>query len=58
VTSGAALGTSKQSAWEAHSRWIDQQAQQHANLRQAGMNAREAAAVRVLAGRADDDGQG
>ncbi len=23
---GAALGTSKQSAWEAHSRWIDQQA--------------------------------
>ena len=23
---GAALGTTKQSAWEAHSRWIDQQA--------------------------------
>jgi hypothetical protein len=25
---GAALGTSKQSAWEGHSRWIDQQASQ------------------------------
>jgi hypothetical protein len=23
---GAALGTTKQSAWEAHSRWLDQQA--------------------------------
>ena len=25
---GLALGTSKQSAWEAHSRWLDEQAQQ------------------------------
>lgn len=49
---GAALGTSKQSAWEAHSRWIDQQAQQHAQLGFTGMNQHEAAAARSLAGEA------
>src|SRR4051812_22357018 len=27
---GAALGTSKQAAWEAHNRWIEDQARQHA----------------------------
>jgi hypothetical protein len=26
---GAALGTSKQSAWEAHNRWVEEQARQH-----------------------------
>jgi hypothetical protein len=26
---GAALGTSKQAAWEAHNRWIEEQARQH-----------------------------
>ncbi|WIM97100.1 hypothetical protein ACTOB_000594 [Actinoplanes oblitus] len=26
---GAALGTSKQAAWEAHQRWIEEQARQH-----------------------------
>jgi hypothetical protein len=51
---GAALGTSKQSAWEAHSRWIDQQAQQHGELEYEGMNAREAASARALAGRAPE----
>jgi hypothetical protein len=30
---GAALGTTKQSAWEGHSRWIDQQAAQHGAAR-------------------------
>ncbi len=50
---GAALGTSKQSAWEAHSRWIDQQARQHGQLGYEGMNEREAAAARALAGPAD-----
>jgi hypothetical protein len=53
---GAALGTSKQSAWEAHSRWIDQQAQQHAQLEYEGMNEHEAAAARSLAGPAGQDG--
>jgi hypothetical protein len=53
---GAALGTSKQSAWEAHSRWIDQQAQQHAHPEYEGMNEHEAAAARVLAGQASEDG--
>lgn len=50
---GAALGTSKQSAWEAHSRWIDQQARQHGRLGYEGMTEREAAAARALAGPAD-----
>jgi hypothetical protein len=53
---GAALGTSKQSAWEAHSRWIDQQAQQHRQLGFTGMNEHEAAAARSLAGQAGEDG--
>jgi len=51
---GAALGTSKQSAWEAHSRWINQQAQQHARLEYEGMNEHEAAAARALAGQASE----
>lgn len=50
---GAALGTSKQSAWEAHSRWIDQQAEQHGRIGYEGMDEHEAAAARALAGRAD-----
>ena len=52
---GAALGTSKQSAWKAHSRWIDEQARQHGLLGYAGMDRSQTAAARVLAGRADDD---
>jgi hypothetical protein len=51
---GAALGTSKQSAWEAHTRWIDQQAGQHARLDYEGMGARDAATARALAGPATD----
>jgi hypothetical protein len=51
---GAALGTSKQSAWEAHTRWIDQQAGQHARLDYEGMSAHDAAAARALAGPAAD----
>jgi len=51
---GAALGTSKQSAWEGHSRWIDQQAEQHGRAGYEGMNEREASAARALAGRADE----
>lgn len=26
---GSALGTSKQAAWEAHNRWVEEQARQH-----------------------------
>ncbi|MEU8194328.1 hypothetical protein AB0C10_11150 [Microbispora amethystogenes] len=46
---GAALGTTKQSAWEAHQRWIDEQAR----LRSEGhwgWDGDEVAAARALAG--------
>ncbi|HEY7144559.1 MAG TPA: hypothetical protein VH637_09950 [Streptosporangiaceae bacterium] len=52
---GAALGTTKQSAWEAHSRWIDQQATQHGESGYEGFDARQAAAARALAGSRDDE---
>jgi len=52
---GAALGTSKQSAWEAHSRWIDQQAEQHGRIGYEGMDDQQAAAARALAGTADEE---
>lgn len=54
---GAALGTSKQSAWEAHSRWIDDQARRHGRLGYEGMDEPQAEAARALAGRADEDGR-
>ena len=40
---GSALGTSKQSAWEAHSRWIDQQAERHGRIGYGGLDEQEAA---------------
>jgi len=52
---GAALGTSKQSAWEAHSRWIDQQAELHGRIGYKGMDDQQAAAARALAGTADEE---
>lgn len=52
---GAALGTTKQSAWEAHSRWIDQQAEQHGRVGYEGMDEFQAATARALAGTADDE---
>jgi hypothetical protein len=51
---GAALGTSKQSAWEAHSRWIDQQAGQRGQAGYEGMDEQQTAAARALAGTADE----
>lgn len=50
---GAALGTSKQSAWEAHARWIEAQAEEQ---RRSGYEATEdwAAAARDLAGAPDE----
>lgn len=47
---GAALGTTKQAAWEAHSRWIDGQAEQHRRSGYQGLDADDAAAARALAG--------
>jgi hypothetical protein len=52
---GAALGTTKQSAWEAHSRWIDQQASQRSAYGQQSMNSHQAAAARALAGDPDTE---
>jgi hypothetical protein len=47
---GAALGTSKQAAWEAHSRWIDGQAEQHRRSGYEGLDETAVAAARALAG--------
>jgi hypothetical protein len=52
---GAALGTTKQSAWEAHSRWIDQQASQRSAYGHQSMDSRQAAAARALAGSPDNE---
>ncbi|MEU3164088.1 hypothetical protein [Streptosporangium sp. NPDC006930] len=45
---GAALGTSKQAAWEAHNRWIDEQTGERDG--HWGWNEDDAAAARTLAG--------
>ncbi|GAA4961103.1 hypothetical protein [Kineococcus glutinatus] len=47
---GDALGTTKQSAWELHTRWIDQQVHQNAVHDYEGLDAGEAAVARALAG--------
>jgi hypothetical protein len=52
---GAAIGTSKQAAWESHNRWIDQQLGQHGRLGYVGMDEQQAAAARALAGRPEPD---
>jgi len=51
---GAALGTSKQAAWEAHNRWIEDQARQHELTGYQGFGPGEADAARGLAGRPTD----
>ena len=50
---GAALGTSKQAAWEAHCRWIDDQAEQHRRRGYEGLADADVAAARTLAGPPD-----
>jgi hypothetical protein len=45
---GAALGQTKQSAWEAHARWIDEQAEQHRRTGIEGLPEDEAAQARRL----------
>jgi hypothetical protein len=46
---GAALGVSKQAAWEAHSQWIEDQAEQHRRDGYSGMDTDMADAARTLA---------
>ena len=50
---GAALGSSKQAAWEAHNRWIEDQARQHAVSGYEGFDAGQVEEARGLAGRPD-----
>jgi hypothetical protein len=51
---GRALGTTKQSAWETHARWIDDQAAQHRTDGVSGLDELAVARSRRLAGRPDD----
>ncbi|MGY2067052.1 hypothetical protein [Blastococcus sp. SYSU DS0619] len=48
------MGTTKQSAWEAHNRWIDEQARLHEENDYEGLDAGEAVRARALAGSADE----
>jgi len=50
---GAALGTSKQAAWETHNRWIEDQARQHELTGFEGLDPAEATQARGLAGQPD-----
>jgi hypothetical protein len=50
---GTALGTSKQAAWEAHNRWIEDQARQHERTGYAGLDPEQVDEARGLAGRPD-----
>jgi hypothetical protein len=49
-----ALGTSKQAAWEAHTRWIDGQGDQHRGTGHEGLDDDETARLRRQAGSPDD----
>ncbi|MGQ4417207.1 hypothetical protein ACN6LA_003293 [Streptomyces sp. SAS_269] len=51
---GAALGTSKQAAWEAHARWIEAQAQACGKAGQAGFDVADEAAARAVAGEPEE----
>jgi hypothetical protein len=50
---GAALGSSKQAAWEAHNRWIEDQARQHEQSGYEGLDPTQVDEARGLAGRPD-----
>lgn len=51
---GAALGTSKQAAWETHNRWIDEQAKRQDDPGHWGWGDDDLDDARALAGRPDD----
>jgi hypothetical protein len=48
---GAALGVSKQAAWEAHNRWIDDQVAHHDATGYEGFGPDDEAVARAVAGR-------
>ncbi|WP_155371083.1 hypothetical protein [Catellatospora vulcania] len=50
---GAALGMTRQSAWEAHTRWINDQAEQFRSTGISGFDAEQEAKARDLAGDSD-----
>jgi hypothetical protein len=50
---GTALGSSKQAAWEAHARWIEDQARQHELTGYEGLDDERASDARGLAGQPD-----
>lgn len=50
---GQASGTTKQAAWEAHTRWIEDQSAQHRTTGHSGLSELEVARARRLAGRPD-----
>jgi hypothetical protein len=50
---GAALGASKQAAWEAHNRWIEDQARRHARTGYEGLDPEQVDTARDLAGKPD-----
>ena len=47
---GAALGSSKQAAWESHNRWIDEQGRQHDHTGYEGLDPEQVDEARKLAG--------
>jgi hypothetical protein len=55
---GAALGISKQAAWEAHTQWIEDQAEQHRRDGCSGMDSKTANAARTLAGQPGTNDKG
>jgi hypothetical protein len=52
---GRALDTSKQAAWEAHTRWIEDQGAQHRAGGYEGLDEVSVARARRLAGGPDDE---
>ena len=50
---GRALGTTKQAAWEAHTRWIEDQSRQHDRTGYEGLGPDAVAEARDLAGEPD-----
>jgi hypothetical protein len=55
---GQALGTTKQAAWEAHARWIEDQATQHRASGSEGLDDVSVERARRLAGGPDDEPAG
>jgi hypothetical protein len=50
---GRAMGTSKQTAWETHNRWLEQQERRDGDPGHMGMDEAQMARERRLAGQAD-----